>query len=378
MRIRRVVFWSHLVTGVAAGLVILVMSVTGALLAFETQITRWADPKVTPAAAMLPAEALGAIALAESGGKASTLTLSADATRPAAAGWGRGEQILLDPYTGAALGAGPEGVHAFFGAVTQIHRWLVPLFDRQTGGAITGAANLLFLFLLVSGVVLWWPRAWKARLLRNQILFRHGLPNAKARDYNWHHVLASWAAIPLVLIVLSGVVISYPWASRLVFAAYGETASAGGGRPGGAPGGGAPAVIAPGVGLQAALDNAASQVPDWNRLTLTLPKAGDDKITVMADTGTGHQPARQTTLTFAATDGTLLGQKGIADQTPATRARIWLRFVHTGEVYGVVGQAIAALASLAAAVLVWTGLALAWRRLIRPLYVRRPTMASGR
>jgi uncharacterized iron-regulated membrane protein len=42
--------------------------------------------------------------------------------------------------------------------------------------------------------------------------------------------------------------------------------------------------------------------------------------------------------------------------------------VHTGEQYGIVGQTIALLASLAACFLVYTGLALAWRRLIRPLY----------
>jgi uncharacterized iron-regulated membrane protein len=41
-----------------------------------------------------------------------------------------------------------------------------------------------------------------------------------------------------------------------------------------------------------------------------------------------------------------------------------VRFAHTGEQYGVLGQTIAAVASLLACVLVYTGLALAWRRLI--------------
>jgi len=39
-----------------------------------------------------------------------------------------------------------------------------------------------------------------------------------------------------------------------------------------------------------------------------------------------------------------------------------LRFAHTGEVLGLPGQTVAGLVSLGAAVLVWTGLALAWRR----------------
>ena len=41
---------------------------------------------------------------------------------------------------------------------------------------------------------------------------------------------------------------------------------------------------------------------------------------------------------------------------------MWLRWLHTGEALGVVGQTIAGLASLGAAVLVWTGLSLALRR----------------
>ena len=59
-----------------------------------------------------------------------------------------------------------------------------------------------------------------------------------------------------------------------------------------------------------------------------------------------------------------------AAQTAGQRARSWFRFVHTGEQYGVIGQTIAGIASLAACFLVYTGLALAWRRLIRPLFRR--------
>jgi uncharacterized iron-regulated membrane protein len=44
--------------------------------------------------------------------------------------------------------------------------------------------------------------------------------------------------------------------------------------------------------------------------------------------------------------------------------RTWMRFIHTGEAFGFIGQAIAGIASLGGAVLVWTGLALSWRRLL--------------
>ncbi|MFV0360052.1 PepSY-associated TM helix domain-containing protein [Tropicimonas sp.] len=378
MSFRRVVFWSHLVVGVAAGLVVLMMSVTGVLLTYELQIARWAATPVLPASqstAPLGADRLAALALAETGGRATALRYTNDPATPVEATWGRSDGIFLDPASGAVLAEGGARTEAFFGSVMQLHRWLVPLFGRETGAAVTGAANLGFLFLLVSGIYLWWPKSWKWRIVRNNMLFRRSLPNAKARDFNWHHVFGFWALAPLFLIVLSGVVISYPWASRLVFAAYGEAAPAGHGRPGGPQGDGVQSLTLAenGVGLQYVFDAAAAHTPDWNRISLALPTGGSESVDVTVDTGTGRQPTRETTLTYAQSDGSLLKETGIADRSPAMRARMWFRFVHTGEIYGLAGQTIAGLASLAAVFMVYTGLALSYRRLIRPLFRKPPT-----
>ena len=43
MKVRPIVFWSHLVAGVTAGIVILMMSVTGVLLTYERQIVAWME-----------------------------------------------------------------------------------------------------------------------------------------------------------------------------------------------------------------------------------------------------------------------------------------------------------------------------------------------
>lgn len=45
-KFRQIVFWMHLSAGVVAGLVILLMSVTGVLLTFERQIVRSLDDSV--------------------------------------------------------------------------------------------------------------------------------------------------------------------------------------------------------------------------------------------------------------------------------------------------------------------------------------------
>ena len=108
------------------------------------------------------------------------------------------------------------------------------------GKAITGVSNLIFLFIVISGFYLWWPRTWTWTQFRQVIWFRGGL-SSKARDFNWHHVIGYWSLVPLAVIVWSGVVIGYPWASDLTFRMAGEAPprppQGGPQRPGERPGG---------------------------------------------------------------------------------------------------------------------------------------------
>ena len=50
-------------------------------------------------------------------------------------------------------------------------------------------------------------------------------------------------------------------------------------------------------------------------------------------------------------------------QTTGRQIRTFLRFAHTGEFFGIIGQTIAGIASAGGVVLVWTGISLAARRL---------------
>src|SRR6185503_20036920 len=130
-RFRKIIFWCHLSAGVIAGLVILNMSVTGALLAFQPQIERFADRKVRTVEPPAPeAERLGAQELfakareARPGVRPASLTLQAEPTTAASFSLGREGVLYVNPYTGEVLGEGSKGVRAFFQTVTDWHRWL--------------------------------------------------------------------------------------------------------------------------------------------------------------------------------------------------------------------------------------------------------------
>lgn len=370
---RKFLFWLHLATGVAAGLVILIMSVTGVLLMYERQILEWADRGYLdersgppdPDAARLPVETLAALALeARPGTRPSSITLQSDPEAPAAIGLGRGRNVYLNPYSGRVLGEGSKPARDFFHAVTDWHRWLAAGDEnRKVGRAVTGACNLGFLFLVVSGCYLWLPRVWTRRQVRNVAWFRRGL-GGKARDFNWHNVIGLWMAVPLLLVVASAVTISYPWAGNLLYRVVGEEPPARSGGPGGPPRegrGGEAAVNLDGLNELWAV--AERQVTDWQSLTARIPETTDAPVTFTIATGQRGRPDLRAQLTLKP-GGEIEKWEPFASQSAGRRLRSWARWVHTGEAGGFLGQTLAGLASAGAAVLVWTGLALSWRRLL--------------
>lgn len=362
---RKAVFWIHLVVGVAAGIVILLMSATGVLLMYERQITEWADRSYRSAppagAARLPISALVAKVLeTDSRAKPSSITLQADPGAPASVSLGRGRSVYVNPYSGEVLGEGSKTVRAFFRAVTDWHRWLGAKDEqRDAARAVTGACNLAFLFLVLSGVYIWVPRVWTRLQLRNVLWFRRGL-SSKARDFNWHNVFGSWAAIPLVLIVFSGVVISYPWAGNLVYRVMGEKPPERQGPPGGGERRGSDGAVPLG-GLDRLWAVAQRQVPDWQSITLRMPSAADAPLTFTINRGQRGRPDLRGQLTVDE-HGAIVRWEPYSSQSRGQKVRAWLRWVHTGEAGGLPGQTIAGLASACGALLVWTGLSLAWRR----------------
>ncbi|HEV2847016.1 MAG TPA: PepSY-associated TM helix domain-containing protein [Thermoanaerobaculia bacterium] len=380
-RFRTIVFWLHLAAGLTVGAVVLVMSVTGVLLMYEQQIIEWSNrgyrSAPPPEASPLPVEALiGRVVAEHPETTPSSFTMEADPAAPASVRLGRERTVYLNRYTGEILGEGSPGVRSFFHAVTDWHRWLAAGDDnRSVGRAVTGAANLAFLFLVVSGFYLWIPRKWSWRQVRNVTWFRRGLPG-KARDFNWHNVIGLWMAVPLFLVVLSAVLISYPWANDVLFRLVGEEPpprrGAGGperprGGGGAQPGREARSQEAAGVkldGLDELWARAERQVPGWKTLSLRLPEDAGDPVTFTINQGGRGRVDLRAQLALDRQSGEVERWEPYASQSLGRKLRSWARWVHTGEAGGVLGQTLAGLASAGGAVLVWTGAALAWRRFV--------------
>lgn len=368
-RLRKIIFWCHLPVGVTASVVILIMCVTGVLLAYEKQITSWADTRgyraapPTPETKHLPVETLIAKARETRGAAPTAITIKSDPAAPAEIAFGRETTLFANPYSGAILGEGPQKVRSFFRVVTDWHRWLGAKGDnRNVARAITGVCNIGFLFLVMSGFYLWWPRSWNRRALRNVTWFRRRLPS-KARDFNWHNVIGFWSAGPLFIVVLSAVVISYTWAGNLVYRIVGETPPAPRANQPSAPSGANKESASPIDNLNSAWVRAEQQVTDWRSISLQLPTSASAPLTFTIDRGNAGQPQLRAQLVLDRATGQTVRWESFSSYTRGRQLRSILRFAHTGEVIGIPGQLIAGLVSTGGAFLVITGLALAIRRL---------------
>ena len=373
MKLRTLLFWMHLVAGVMAGTVIFIMSVTGTLLTFQQSVLRFVErsdrvvalpPEGTP---RLDVETLlERLKRASPGVQPSTVTIESDPSAAVMIVLGAQGNLFVNPYTGDALGGGSPRARAFYRSVTNWHRSLAAEGEgRATARAITGACNVAFLMLAVTGLFLWWPKQWTLRHVGAVIWFRRGL-RGKARDFNWHNTIGFWCAPVIIVLTATGMVISYTWASNLVYTLTGsprpaQTAEAGGrGVSASASSTPRPTEITDASSLQAVVAQAQARVPSWRTVILRLPPRPGGPVSASISDREHWNSFARSTLTV---DGAAVRWEPYAQISLGQKVRGWMRFAHTGELGGLAGEAIAGLASLGGAFLVWTGVALALRRL---------------
>ncbi|MED5444453.1 MAG: PepSY-associated TM helix domain-containing protein [Pseudomonadota bacterium] len=377
--LRTALFWLHLTGGVAAGLAILSLAVSGALLGFERQLLAAASTLPPKQGSRIPLEQ-GLPKLVQAHAQAETLriTLARDGVQPARVQEGRGPATFVDTRLGMAIEDPAPRLRAALASLRAYHRWLtLSGVQRDQARGLLGAANLVFLGLILTGAVLWWPRILRWPWLRQQLTWRPAPPTAKARDLRLHHIIGAWAFLPLLIICASGTVFYYRWANDAVYSLAGETAPVRAPAPD--PSGHA---LTPGsvaerfsaLPLEALIESA---VPGWTQLTVTLGGEASEPLRFSVDKSAGGQPQAVTTVTVFE-DGRV-ETASFATLSDGQRARRLLRFLHTGEALGIGGQVIATGASIGAAIMVWSGLALSTRRLIlTPWRRRRQDVRQGR
>lgn len=370
-KFRKVIFWLHLVAGAVGGIVIFIMCVTGALLSFEKDIAEYAEREqrfvVQPAGAqerLSINEVLAKVSEAKPNAKPSAIALPS--SKPNAA-WqvslGREGQVFVNPFTGEITGEGASSWRSFFRTMTDLHRWIALSGDgRAVGKAITGACNLMFLFLAISGIYIWFPRRLSMKHFKAALTPRWKV-KGKARDFNWHTVFGFWTSLVLIILTLTATVISYQWAGNLLYTLTGNEVPAPQQQqqPQGNQNEQAPPLP---ENMDAIWKKAENQAPDWKSISLRLPIAKDSAVFTI-DEGIYWNRFGRSTLTVDTKTRETAKWETYGEQNSARQLRSWFRFTHTGETGGFIGQFIGFIACLIGAVLVWTGISLGIRRFWR-------------
>lgn len=110
--------------------------------------------------------------------------------------------------------------------------------------------------------------------------------------------------------------------------------------------------------------------PHWQTVTLALPTLKEPHVQATVAEGNTFRPDLRWTLLLDPVSAAPVTVTSYQTMSLSRQIRSWYRYTHTGEVFGVAGQTVAMLAAAGAVLLVWTGLALAWRRLRRAVRPR--------
>ncbi|MES2309252.1 MAG: PepSY-associated TM helix domain-containing protein [Verrucomicrobiota bacterium] len=368
MNLRKIIFWSHLVVGIAVGIIVLSMSMTGTLLSFERQITVWAERDVrevvppSPESQPLDPEAiLQRFKEQHPDENPTELALFSNAQNTVQISAGREKRFYLNPYTGKILGEGSPRVRKFFTFVTEWHRWFALEKEwKERGKAVTGAGAFGFFLLLLSGLYLWIPKQKTVQALKAIALFNFRL-TGKPWHWNWHNVIGLWISPIILLITVTGIIMAFPWANNLLFkVAHTEPPPVRRNEGGGEQRGKNQSVEIQNLDTKwIAVQN---QVPNWQSIRLRLPNSEKEPLNFNIDTGNGTRPDTRSQLRMNAATGEILKYEPYESLSKGRQWRSWVKALHIGEGFGLFGQITAAIAAIGSALLVCTGFSLALYR----------------
>lgn len=210
----------HLWVSVPFGIVIALTCFSGAMLVFEAEITQAVSRNVYYVESA-EGEPMTLDALVErvrvtlpDSVEVSGITVFNDPTRTLKVQLSepRGAALFVDPYSGEITGEYKRP--GFFSAMTKLHRRLLFGGDSregngaQAGKLLVGISTLVFVVTLLTGVVIWWPRA------RNHFAHSLSIPFRSGRCGFWKglHVAGGMYALIIVLaMALTGLTWSFNW-----------------------------------------------------------------------------------------------------------------------------------------------------------------------
>lgn len=341
----------HLWLSVPFGLIISVLCLSGAALVFENEIMHVcrhdfyyvAKVGTTPLPAGELAEKVAATlpdSITVTG-----ITLSSDPTRAYQVNLSkpRRASVYIDPYTGEIKGRHERP--PFFITMFRLHRWLLDSMKPDGGifwgKMIVGTSTLMFVFVLISGLIIWIPRTAKA--LKNSLKINVS-KGWRRFWYDLHIAGGVYTFVFLLVMSLTGLTWSFEWYRNGFYKVFGGEAAQGASHHG------APSQMkqSPYASWQAVYEQLKAQNPDYKQITVSNGSA------TVSFNRWGNQRASDR-YHFNPKNGEITGTTPYKDLDKSGKIRGWIYSVHVGSWGGIFTRILSFIAALIGGTLPLTG-----------------------
>ena len=279
----------------------------------------------------------------------------------------RRASVYVDQYTGEVKGRNERA--SFFLTMFRLHRWLLDSMKPDGGifwgKMIVGASTLMFVFVLVSGIVIWCPRTGKA--LKNSLKITVG-KGWRRFWYNLHVAGGMYALVLLLAMALTGLTWSFPWYRAGFYkvfgvemkqgAGHGAPQTAHGAKPGHKSSNESREHISPYVCWQQVYEELKERNVGYKQITVSNGSAN------VSFEGFGNQRAADR-YTFNPRNGEITGAVLYKDTDASSKIRGWIYSVHVGSWGGMFTRILTFIAALLGGTLPLTGYYLWIRRIGR-------------
>ncbi|BAV05068.1 Uncharacterized iron-regulated membrane protein [Filimonas lacunae] len=376
---RNIKYWihqAHLWLGFISGLVVFVVAITGCIFAFQKEITEVVHKDrlfvaVPKSAHALPVSVLLSNAKKAMGDSAAinfvtaykqpdrTWEFMAYEAGDSKAFWAMNtiknyRSVHLNPYTGKVAGV-TDYKYDFFVIIKSLHWGL--LLNDVYGQQIVGWSTMIFVVLLITGLVLWWPKKWNKANAKQRFSVKW---DARWRrvNYDLHSVFGFYALLIGLVLALTGLTWAFQWFNKAVYtvaagtSAYPEQKTITSVDS---------TVVATSNPMDIAMAKAWQERPEVERIGLNPVVAHGATIDLYCYRGKEifyDYDAMQ----FDQYSGKLLHIANAKDKNRGEKLTGMNYDIHVGAIAGLPGKILAFIASLIAASLPVTGVMLWWGR----------------
>lgn len=210
--LKKINAWLHLWLGIASGIVVVILGITGCILVFEQEIKNLSSPwlhvekqpnqKVLPPSVLyeavqkaLPDKKINSVWY-HGEGRSVQVSLNSDSV------------IYINPYDATILAMVDHEDFFHFIEEGHFHLW----FPEEIGEPIVGWGTFIFFVLLLTGIVLWWPKKWNKKG-REQSFKVKWKAKFKRVNYDLHNVLGFYSLILAILMAITALIMSFAWFS---------------------------------------------------------------------------------------------------------------------------------------------------------------------